>query len=113
MTEEISFVETCTDVQVAIMSSMATLGNRSRGRRNDRDLRRIVSSHGQNRSQTERSEKGASQEMTPAIWPTRDEIMLAQSIIPDLLIVKHALYDGEIRLAQDTIDELILKLKAI
>jgi hypothetical protein len=35
------------------------------------------------------------------------------SILSELLIVKHALYDGEIRLAQDTIDELILKLKAI
>lgn len=35
------------------------------------------------------------------------------SIIDQLLIVKHALYDGEIRLAQDTVDELIQKLKAI
>lgn len=35
------------------------------------------------------------------------------TILDQLLIVKHALYDGEIRLAQDTVDELILKLKAI
>jgi hypothetical protein len=38
---------------------------------------------------------------------------LAYSIVSELLIVKHALYDGEIRLAQDTVDELITKLKAI
>ena len=35
------------------------------------------------------------------------------SILDQLLIIKHALYDGEIRLAQDTVDELIQKLKAI
>jgi hypothetical protein len=38
---------------------------------------------------------------------------LAYSILTDLLIVKHALYDKEIRLAQDTVDQLIEKLKAI
>jgi hypothetical protein len=38
---------------------------------------------------------------------------LATSILSELLIVKHALYDGEIRLAQDTVDQLIEKLKAI
>ena len=38
---------------------------------------------------------------------------LATSILSELLIVKHALYDGEVRLAQDTVDELIQKLKAI
>jgi hypothetical protein len=35
------------------------------------------------------------------------------SVLAQLLIVKHALYDGEIRLAQDTVEELIVRLKAI
>ena len=38
---------------------------------------------------------------------------ILRPIVADLLIIKHALYDGEIRLAQDTVDELIQKLKAI
>ena len=39
--------------------------------------------------------------------------ILAGYLLDQMLIIKHALYDGEFRLAQDTVEELITKLKAI
>jgi hypothetical protein len=65
-----------------------------------------------------RSESEHLRRIDKATEPTMNSLrdspwILSGWAIEQLLIVKHALYDGEIRLAQDTVDELIQKLKAI